>query len=98
MKHTSPSIGVIKILNSFPISNRKDIMQIKVSKTSIFNLQNDISKQVLSEIKLAPWYNIQNYSSPQPCQFILNNKNHSLIGQERTYPYFFIYILFFSKV
>ena len=38
MKHTSPSIGVIKISNSFPISNRKDIMQIKVSKTSIFNL------------------------------------------------------------
>ena len=58
-------------------------MQIKVSKTSIFNLQNDISKQVLSEIKLAPWYTIQNYSPPpQPYQFILSNKNHSLIGQD----------------
>ena len=41
--------------NLFTISNRKDIMQIKVSKIYPFSTpQNDISKQVLSEIKLAP--------------------------------------------
>ena len=42
--------------NLFTISNRKNVMQIKVSKTYL----SSFPKQVLSVIKLAPEYSTQN--------------------------------------
>ena len=46
--------------NLFTISNRKNIMQIKISKTYPSSFPNNLSKQVLSVIKLAPKYSTQN--------------------------------------
>ena len=56
-KQTHPTIHRYKKNpNLFTISNRKNVMQIKVSKTYL----SSFLKQVLSVIKLAPEYSTQN--------------------------------------
>ena len=56
-KQTHPTIHRYKKNpNLFTISNRKNVMQIKVSKTYL----SSFPKQVLSVIKLAPEYSTQN--------------------------------------